>query len=427
MASELLELVPTFRNILIDIGEEGTNIAKVAESFSKLSEDYADFSSTFKQLETYVSANGEEGLVEISNALEKALSEGGLEDLIKLSGQEVTPELEKATQTYRNITKDIPERKIAERNAELESQTEVLESEKELLNEISENPEDVSENQNKIVQNSKLKSVSDFFDAYSKTAKSILITGIVVSLGAFIAVYISNYINAKSGCFLVTTDSKGNLLEQKIAGYSCKHENDAKDKILHPFDKEIKKYLGDKQICSGLDVSKFGPCAGWCTVGKNSRLSLLQVDIAKTLTSNKTLICRTATAEDAIFDLTNNFLKKVQDVVKDQIDSVLDYVFKYIKQFAPLIAIVLGLGSGLVSYFILKESTKKYRIIISLGISLFIAILFYFVINSITFKQKVVTTSYYATHCDTYTQCPSCEQFIHNDYMIDTNKFHIIF
>lgn len=412
MSSEIIELVPYLRNILVDASEEtATATTKIADTFSKMSQEFGDFSSTFEKLENYAKISGEEGIEEITTAINNALEKGDILNLLKLSGEEITPDLEKASQTFRNISNDIPERKLNARTEEFNKQTTVLDSETETLNDITENPDDVINNQTKIVNNSKLKSVSDFFDAYSKTIKSIVITGIIVSLGAFLAVYISNYIKERSGCFLVSTDSNGNIIEQKIAGYSCNYNTDSRDKINHPFDKEIKAYLKGKQICNGLDVTKYGPCAGWCTIGKNSRLSSISVNIKETLTANKTLICRKATSEDAIFDFTNHFLKRVEDVVKDQVDNISDYFLNYIKQFSPIISIGIGLASSFVSYFLLKETQTKTRIIISIAIGIAIAGLFYFIIHNIKIKTKEVIQKY-TQNSIPYVLCHNCNSLI---------------
>lgn len=410
--AELAELIPSLRSLLSLSGEEEA-LSVGQQILTDIGEAVpGDISTVFKQLSEDLEF--EDGLFKVNNSilsenLEIVLSTGDLEPIFNMAKQEISVESREFMDVFKKLTSEIPERQLENIAVESRAQFMDISSESAELREIESNIDNTVDNQKIIEGNSKLKSVNDFFDTVKVGTKVIVVSGIAITLGYFLAEYIKNYISAKSGAFLISTTSDGTLLEQKISKYSCLYPKDAQ--IDHPFDKEISLYLHGENPCS--EVDKYGPCAGWATIGPNSRLARANVNVSK-LGKNKILKCRTATAYDAVFDLTNHFLKKVGDVVKGGAETIVDIISSLIKPFAPLLALLGGVIVSGITYYATSSLGTYMRIGIAFAVGIIVALIIYFLIKNFKANKNTTQSSQNEEHLftETYLQCPMCRSSI---------------
>jgi hypothetical protein len=410
--AEIAEIVPKLRSLLaLTSDEESLTLAKtilgdIGDSLS------GDISRAFKEIGEELDVDN--GIYKVnenifSENIESILSTGSLEPIFNMAEQEISLESRELIDVFSKLTSDLPERQLENIAAESRAQFSEISSESTQLKEIETNIDNTVDNQKIIEGSSKLKTIDEFFNSVKSGSKVIVIAGIAISMGYFLAEYIKNYISAKSGAFLISTNSDGTLFEQKISKYSCMYPKDAQ--IDHPFDVEITKYLNGKGPCA--EVDKYGPCGGWATIGPESRLAVAKIDVSK-LGKNKTLKCRKATAYDAIFDLTNHFLRKVGEVIKKGADTIVDIIASFIKPFAPVLALLGGVIVAGITYYATGSLGTYARVGIALAVGLVIALMIYFLIKN--FKSNISTqnSSIEPTtlFTETYLQCPMCRSSV---------------
>lgn len=394
------EALTTAQTVLRELGESLDG--DIASSFSKLGDDLTVDDGVYKVNDSIFSEN-----------IQEILNTGSLEPIFNMAGKEISVESRELMDVFNKLTSDLPERQLEKIALESRTQYSEISSESTQLKEIDANIDNTVDNQKIIEGNSKLKSINEFFDTVKVGAKVIVIGGIAITLGYFLAEYIKNYISSKSGAFLVSTNSDGTLIEQKIMKYSCLYPNNAQ--IQHPFDSEILKYLKNKDPCS--ETSKYGPCGGWATIGPGSRLAEAKIDVSK-LGKNKTLICRKATAYDAIFDLTNHFLHKVGEVIKTGAGTIVDIIASFIKPFAPLISLLGGALTAGITFFLTSSLSIYVRIGITVVVGLIIAVIIYFLIKNFKVTKSTQKTDVESEHVlftEKYLQCPICRHYMTED------------
>lgn len=410
--AEIAEIVPKLRSLLaLTSDEESLTLAKTI--LVDIGDDLSgDISRAFKEIGEELDVDN--GIYKVNDSIfseniESILSTGNLEPIFNMANQEISLESKELIDVFSKLTSDLPERQLENIAAESRTQFSDISSESTQLKEIETNIDNTVDNQKIIEGNPKLKSIDDFFNTVKTGAKVIVISGIVITLGYFLSEYIKNYISAKSGAFLISTNSDGTLFEQKIAKYSCLYPKDAQ--IDHPFDAEITKYLNGKGPCS--EVDKYGACGGWATIGPNSRLAVAKIDVSK-LGKNKTLICRKASAFDAIFDLTNHFLKKVGEVLKNTAGTIVDIIASFLKPFAPLIALLGGVVVSGITYYVTSSFGTYVRVGIALVLGIVIALIIYFFIKNFKANTSTQNSSIEPTtlFTETYLQCPMCRSSI---------------
>lgn len=389
MAGELDELIPALRDIMTT-GED----ASFLEDFKLKLNNASDFGNAFiKESLEDISKNVEfvEGRgfivknLDVIEELETVLKTGDVTNLLQMGGVDLeNVEVQNAIRTFKQVSADLPERILTDLENDLRNEAIPLETEGETLDNITDNPNDVRNNQELLEQSPKTAAVSSWFDRLIKTIKVVSIAGIVIALGAYLAEYIKNYIRAKSGAFEVTT-TDGNVVEKKISKYSCGYPG---GDIAHPFDKEITEYLHAKDPC--LDVAKYDNCAGWATIGKGSRLSDAKIDVSK-LGRNRTLICRKATAIDAIADLAKKVEDKISDIVKNATDDILDIIAEALRPLAPFIGFGGGIFTGGVVYFGLSSQRTVIRLVAAFVMATVIGVLLYLIITHLRPKKTQST------------------------------------
>lgn len=424
----LLELVPKFRQLLDLGGGEGAAVESELGNLKNLLEEMGDSVSGDLKLsfdsikEDLVFEDGTFKVRDesLSNQVTTLLNKGDLSTIYEMGGVEINAENKELIEVFRRITSDIPERRLEEILVESQEQYSAISSEESTLQEINRNVDNTVENQKIIEGNSKLNSVNEFFNTVKNVGSIVVTGGIVIALGVSLASYIKNYIQTKSGAFLVTTGSQGEVVMQKIIKYSCLYPQQAV--IVHPFDAEITAYLKGVSPCA--DTATYGPCGGWATIGGQSRLAKAGIDVSK-LASNKTLKCVTATAYDAIFDLGKTFLKDVADLVKNAAGGIADIFWKFIKPFAPLIAAFVGLVAGGITYWVTSSLGTWPRLGVAALIAIILAVLSYYIIQSVKFSSSTkssadtpVETTFHnpstllpnmASNTQ-YYECPSCRK-----------------
>lgn len=379
--AELAELVPDLRELML-FDKNGLDDAK--NLLKELQPKVGSTSDLFAKIEADVVAKDvlTVGDTSLESLFKDILETGDLEAAFEKLGLD-TNGVDRVSDVFKKLTSDIPERKLYELSVEKEVESRILDDILNDIEDVESNPDNLKKNQKIIENNEKLKQLEEEFEKIksgkTSTTKIIVGGGILVALGATFEEFIRNYIRTKSGAFVVkTVDNK--LQESKILNYSCVYPDNAT--VVHPFDKEIKAYLKGKAVCS--DVHEFGNCAGWATIGANSRLSVAKISVAK-LGKTTTLLCRKAGLIDAVFDLLETVGKKIADVVANVGGEFLNKIFAFLKQFAPFLSIGVGFVTGGVGYFILNNQKTQWRILVAIFIAIFFSAVFYFVFNSIHF------------------------------------------
>lgn len=386
--AELAELVVELReaNVLTGLGEDVAFKEATGKIVSKLP-DKSVLNEMFNNIKNDVTVNDSRLVandIDISKALDVALKEGDLEELFKAGNIDLGTNTSEISDVFKIETRDIPERLEFEERAKIEADRTSLNED--VINHLEEIDKDISnleKNQLVLETNPETKNVVDWFDRVRKTVKYIVVGGVIVFLGVSLAQFISNYVENMSGAFLVESVN-GNKQYQKIKGYSCKHPTGAK--IPHPYNKEIIAYLKGTVICS--QTNEYDNCAGWATMGAESRLGHLKVDFSK-LGRNKFLECREATVFDSLWHLGNKLEENIVDLLKHGIKEIESGFWELIKPFAPLIALVGGGIAGALSFLAVQKKSNAWKISVPLIAFIAIGVLIYFIITKwITFEPK---------------------------------------
>lgn len=392
--AEFEELIPELRKILISTEDAGFletfkgNITTAAESIEGV------LKTSLEDISTKVEFIEGRGFMvndlDVVSELETVLKTGDITPLFEMAGTDLENiEVQNSIRTFKRVSADLPERRLTDLAAEQRIETIPIESEAGNLDRITANPNDIVTNDKILSESPKTSSLKEWFKRVVKTVTVITVGGIVVYLGLSLAEYMKNYIQAKSGAFEVSTVD-GKITERKIVKYSCGFPG---GDIEHPFDKEITAYLKSKDPC--LDVAKYDNCAGWATIGKGSRLAVAKIEVSK-LGRNRTLICRKATAMDAIAALAKKVGNDLKEIVKDISSGLLDGIADILRPFAPLIAVAGTLATGGISFLLLAKQRMVIRLFASLLVGVIIGVILYLIIMHLrTNPIKAQSPAYY--------------------------------
>lgn len=354
-------------------------ITGIAEAVKGVETGVTGIDSAFKDISTFlkegeggVATLGDETVAELFDA---ALKEANIVRILEKIGVDTTEEaVSNFSALFERLTKSrIPEPAVnAIEESANDARRALQETENAALDRIDPNtstPSDVE-----AINGSKINKFKEFYNNAKSVVKTVATIGGVVTVGVLFGKYIIDYMRTNSGCFLVTKHSDGSVHAEKVRGYSCCMGKSGT--VGHPFDKEIRAYLGSgKEPCD--DYGSWDCCAGWCTTtGSGGRLAKTKADI-KSLTARVVLMCRKATAQEAMAELAKETGKTVADIVGGFVDGLgLANVLRV------AVSVVLGGASGWLTHAVTKErfENKKY---VSLGISVVVcvvvfALTFYF-------------------------------------------------
>lgn len=316
MAAFLEDFIAATRSSLV-LGEEATidTIGDIFESVGpSTSESVNNLLQNFSGVLTEEGGVIKIGTEEIlEDVLTHTLDTVDMTRFVVASGLDVTAEVQEVLDFFKSFKSDVPESHIASYAADVETDTREVFTATE--NTILDNLAD--ETDPKVVDdiikgNSKFSKINDWFKEFFKTGKTVVTLAGIITIAVLIGEFVTDYIKKNSGAFLVTTNNRGEVIYEKIIDYSCC--NPGNETVHHPFDVEIKKYLNGVAICKDAG-SKYDCCGGFVSVNPSSRLGAIKTVNLKTLGRRKTLLCKTATVQEAFTALAKDVGTTIKDVL----------------------------------------------------------------------------------------------------------------